>query len=170
MGDELKKIHARYGLMWRIGVSSGLRISDVLGLRARDVKTKLVRLTEKKTGKKRAFDIEPGLRQEIRAYVRAEGLQPDDFLFYSRRTAKHKPMSRQWACSKIKKTGVYLGLFSIGAHSMRKIYAVNLFRAKNGDLEAVRRALNHKYQSTTLIYLKDLIQASASPPPNPALE
>lgn len=34
---------------------------------------------------------------------------------------------------------------------MRKVYAVDLM-SKYGDIEKVRRVLNHKYVSTTMLY------------------
>lgn len=40
---------------------------------------------------------------------------------------------------------------NVGPHSARKVYAVELLR-KYGDLDRVRRALNHESESVTLIY------------------
>jgi site-specific recombinase XerD len=38
------------------------------------------------------------------------------------------------------------------AHSMRKLYALNIF-SRTGSLEAVQQAMNHKYIATTATYL-----------------
>ena len=48
---------------------------------------------------------------------------------------------------------------NVGPHSMRKVYAVDLME-KYGDLEKVRRALNHDSVTVTLIYAMaaDLLQ------------
>lgn len=40
---------------------------------------------------------------------------------------------------------------NLGPHSARKIFAVDLYR-RTGDLEAVRKALNHSDQAVTMIY------------------
>ena len=40
---------------------------------------------------------------------------------------------------------------NIAPHSFRKVYAVDLMR-KYGDIERVKRALNHGSQTTTMIY------------------
>lgn len=40
---------------------------------------------------------------------------------------------------------------NIGPHSARKIFAVDLYR-RTGDLEAVRKALNHSDQAVTMLY------------------
>lgn len=40
---------------------------------------------------------------------------------------------------------------NLGPHSARKIYAVDLYH-RTGDLEAVRKALNHTDQAVTMLY------------------
>lgn len=40
---------------------------------------------------------------------------------------------------------------NVGPHSARKVYAVDLMK-RYGDIERVRRALNHSSESVTLIY------------------
>lgn len=40
---------------------------------------------------------------------------------------------------------------NVGPHSARKIFAVDLYR-RTGDLEAVRKALNHSDQAVTMVY------------------
>ena len=40
---------------------------------------------------------------------------------------------------------------NVGPHSARKIFAVDLYH-RTGDLEAVRKALNHSDQCVSMIY------------------
>lgn len=40
---------------------------------------------------------------------------------------------------------------NLGPHSARKIFAVDLYH-RTGDLEAVRKALNHTDQAVTMLY------------------
>lgn len=40
---------------------------------------------------------------------------------------------------------------NLGPHSARKIFAVDLYH-RTGDLEAVRKALNHSDQAVTMVY------------------
>ena len=40
---------------------------------------------------------------------------------------------------------------NVGPHSARKIFAVDLYH-RTGDLEAVRKALNHSDQAVSMIY------------------
>ena len=40
---------------------------------------------------------------------------------------------------------------NVGPHSARKIFAVDLYH-RTGDLEAVRKALNHSDQAVSMVY------------------
>ena len=51
-GEALLKKNKKYYVMWRIGVTSGLRISDILNIRVIDVKRNLIDIYEKKTKKR----------------------------------------------------------------------------------------------------------------------
>ena len=52
IGDYLKEKSEKLFVMYSIGIYSGLRISDILALKVRDVKGKSeIKLREKKTGK-----------------------------------------------------------------------------------------------------------------------
>jgi site-specific recombinase XerC len=95
----------------------------------------------------------------LKKYLALFCLKNDDFIFFSSSTQKHKPITRQWAHRIIASEARKMNLCCIGSHSMRKIYACNLYQS-TGDLNAVQRALNHKYPSTTLLYLRDLLPAS----------
>ena len=49
---------------------------------------------------------------------------------------------------------------NVGTHSARKFYAVELMR-KYGDIDRVRRALNHDSETVTLLYAMADIQRDA---------
>ena len=60
IGEYLGSKDEKYKVMFYIGVYSGLRISDILQLRVRDVKDKSsVTIREQKTGKEKTFPIKP---------------------------------------------------------------------------------------------------------------
>jgi integrase len=148
--------HPRFGLLWSVGCESGLRISDVLSLQVKHVKSSFV-VTERKTGKSRKIDLTSEMLVKINYYVSRFGLSESDFLFYSASTRTDKPMSRQWADIIISRTAKNLGLESVGTHSMRKTYACNLYRLY-GRVESVRRAMRHKSVETTKAYLRDILE------------
>jgi integrase len=145
--------------LWRLGVYSGLRISDLLRLRRKDVCGSRLIVREKKSGKRKLVIFDRPVMAAIADHVRRNRLSGGDFLFYRTRLTKDAPMSRQWARAVIARTASDLGVERIGAHSMRKIYACNIFRS-TGNLEAVRASLNHSKVETTMIYLKDVLQPS----------
>jgi len=130
------------GMIFYLGVISGLRISDLLALRVRDVGDAF-RVVESKTKKIKLVQLPPEGWLFLQAYIDWRCLRPDDLLF---------PTTRQTVHKYFKKAAEDLGLDGIGPHSMRKIYAWNVFRV-SGCLNTTRKALNHKYASTTVLYL-----------------
>lgn len=159
--DALYRRHSRYGLLWRLGVASGLRISDLLRLQPKRIRRGKVSVKELKTGKRRTIIFDRPTLSAIQQHINRHRLLPDDFLFYRSALRRDVPMSRQWARKVIAREASQFGLSGIGAHSMRKIYACNMYRA-TGSIEAVRAALNHSRAETTLIYLKDVLAQSGA--------
>jgi integrase len=157
LSARLKKAHPRFYLLWAIGISTGLRISDLLCLRPSHLTSTCFTFEESKTKKTRHLELDDELLQEARRFVARYHLGDGHFLFFSSAARKHKPMSRQWAHRVIAREAAEVALEMIGAHSMRKIYACRLF-ASSGSIETVQAILGHKYVSTTLIYLRDILE------------
>jgi integrase len=162
MYDLLYRRHPRYGALWMVGVETGLRITDLLKL---DAKTVLSgdswTIIEQKTGKPRTIKFTSQTHAALLEIVYNSGLMEtdNDKIFYRHPTNKQQSITRQWAHRIIARTASNLGLGDVGAHSMRKIFACNLFRA-TGSFKRVQNELNHKYPSTTLIYLQDLLPSA----------
>ncbi len=152
----LTRRHLRYGLLWRLGIISGLRVSDLLRLRKRDLLWPTLEVTEQKTGKHKSIAIDIAMRKALDWYFQNSWVQDDDFVFFRRFNRHDVPMTRQWARAVIASEAQKLAIKAIGAHSMRKIYACNIYRS-TGSLEAVRQALNHGSTDTTLFYLRDVL-------------
>ncbi|WOO37415.1 tyrosine-type recombinase/integrase [Anaerocolumna sp. AGMB13020] len=86
--DYLKSRNARDVLMFAMGVYTGLRISDILNLRVRDVRMKeFISIREKKTHKEKLIPINNFLRGQIDEYI--QGKKDFEFIFKS----PHKPNS-----------------------------------------------------------------------------
>lgn len=67
LANYLRKYSERNYIMFIIGTNSGLRISDILNLRVRDVKGKeFISIREKKTGKQRIFPMTPILKKRTK--------------------------------------------------------------------------------------------------------
>ena len=132
-------------LLWRLGCSTGIRISDILRLTAKNIVGTCLVLTEAKTGKERTVMLPEGMWDEIDEHVKTKCVFDSDRLF---------PITRMTVHRYITATANSLGLNSIGCHSMRKIFAWSVYR-NTGDAKAVKKALKHKYLSTTMLYLLD---------------
>lgn len=130
-------------LVCQVCLHTGLRVSDVLSLRTEQLKPRFW-VTEKKTGKRRMV----GLPAPLLAAIRAQA--GDVWAFPGRDPSK--PRTRQAVWKDVKRAGAAFRLpQNIAPHSFRKVYAVDLMR-KYGDIERVKRALNHGSQTTTMIY------------------
>lgn len=130
-------------LVMRLLLHTGLRIGDALRLKPEQLKPNFW-ITEQKTGKRRQVGLpEPllsDLRQASGKYWVFPGADPQ------------KPRTRQAVWKDVKRAATALRLTANAApHSARKVYAVELLR-KYGDIERVRRALNHGGVEVTLVY------------------
>lgn len=159
MSEDLLAYHQRFYLLWMIGLSTGLRVSDLLTLTSSHVsRYGVFSIRESKTGNWREIKLQPQILQFLRFYESYYKLRSSDYLFYSREEQKWRHMSRQWAHRVIARTAKKRGLQSIGAHSMRKIYACELFRATHSII-TVQAALGHKHLATTMLYLRDYLES-----------
>lgn len=130
-------------LVMRVCLHTGLRISDVLSMRTEKLKPHFW-VTESKTGKKKQIGLPEPLLSDLRnnagvVYV-FEGGTPEK---HRTRQAVWKDVKRAAAACRLPQ--------NVAPHSARKVYAVDLME-KYGDIEKVRKILNHQYPSTTLIY------------------
>lgn len=130
-------------LVMRTLLHTGLRISDVLQLRPEQLKPNFW-VTEQKTGKRKQVGLPEPLLSDLRAS--ADG----QWVFPGSRPGKHRTRQAVW--KDVKRAATALRLTANAApHSARKVYAVKLLE-KYGDIERVRRALNHGGIEVTLIY------------------
>lgn len=130
-------------LIVKVMLQTGMRLSDALVLRSEGLSTSGW-YTEAKTGKRRRYGIKKPLLEAI-----LEQAGPE-WAFPGRKMGTHKTRQAVWR--DIKRASVAFRLpQNVGAHSMRKVYAVQLMK-KYGDLERVKRNLNHASGSVTAIY------------------
>lgn len=130
-------------LVMRAALATGLRISDVLSLRTDQLKSHFW-VTESKTGKRKQVGLPEPLLSDIRKHAGPVYAFPG-------RSGK-KPRTRQAVWKDVKRAARAFRLpQNVGPHSARKVYAVEL-RKKYGDIEKVRKALNHSNEAVTMIY------------------
>lgn len=124
-------------------LQTGLRISDVLELRTKDLKLSMW-VVEKKTGKKHRCGIKKDL---LGAILEQSG---EEWAFPGRNGVGHKTRQAVWHDVKRAATAFRLSQ-NVGTHSFRKVYAVKLMD-KYGDIKRVQKAMAHYAPSITAIY------------------
>ncbi len=128
--------------LW-LSLETGLRVGDVVALRVCDLKPDGIHYTAQKTGKKGIAPISAQLRKALP--------KKGKYLFPSpSKSGKH--LTRQAVWARIKAAGKRAGvkLEGLSPHSMRKVFAVELYRKKG--FKAVQEALQHTNAGTTEIY------------------
>ncbi len=130
----------------RVSLHTGLRISDVLSLKPEQLKPQFW-IVEQKTGKRKRVNLPGPLLDDLKKNA-------GKYWVFPGRLDPKKHRTRQAVWHDVKRAAAAFRLpQNVGTHSARKVYAVELMD-KYGDLDRVRRALNHakKYPSTTMIY------------------
>lgn len=130
-------------LVMRVALHTGLRVGDCLKLRTAQLAPHFW-ITESKTGKRRQIGLPQPLLDDLKKQAGEkwvfQGVNPK------------KARTRQAVWKDVKRAARAFRLPQNAApHSARKVFAVQLME-KYGDIERVRRALNHSSEAVTLIY------------------
>ncbi len=157
MKKYLKGQNQRDYLMFMLGISSALRISDILQLKVKDVWIgrscrEFILLREQKTGKEKRFPITSNLDKTIKEYLFGSDYQPEDYLIKSKK-GSNQPISRQHAHFILKDAAECIGIKEpISTHSMRKTWGYHAFK-QGVSLALIMEALNHSSIGNTKKYL-----------------
>ncbi len=154
MKRELAKQGSRNYLIFVLGINTGLRISDILGLKVSDVKDKThITINEQKTGKHKRFKINATLNAELENYT--EGMGENEYLFSSNKTnadGTQKPISRVQAYRILNEAAGKIGLDEIGTHTLRKTFGYHFYQ-KTKDVALLQELFNHSAPSVTMRYI-----------------
>ncbi len=146
----LKDRNPKYYVMFIVGIYSGLRVSDILKLKVRDIRGKeAIKLREKKTGKEKLFPINKEIYTVIQEYC--VNMKDYDYLIPSSK-ASCKAVSREYAYRVIHAAGLAFGLDNLGTHTMRKTFGYH-FYMQTKDIVLLMKIFNHNDQSKTLRYI-----------------
>lgn len=150
--NDLKKSNYRNYLMFEIGIYIGIRISDILNIKIKDIKNKnFLKLREIKTGKEKLMPIPNHLKKEIELYIDNKDFNEDDYLFKSIKK-KYKPITRVQAYNILKKIAKKYKLENIGTHTLRKTFGYHFYKRTN-DVALLMTIFNHSDPSITLRYI-----------------
>lgn len=130
-------------LVMRVALHTGLRVGDCLNLKTEQLAPRFW-ITEGKTGKRRQIGLPQPLLNDLKKCAGKvwvfEGVDPKK---HRTRQAVWKDVKRAAEAFRIRQ--------NVAPHSARKVFAVELLN-KYGDIEKVRKALNHSSASVTMIY------------------
>lgn len=145
----------KYGLLFKFGLNTGLRISDILPIKFRDVYCEngefreYLILNEKKTGKEKKIKLNAALRKAIEAYAKNENTG-SNYLFPSK---KGKYIGRIQAYRVLKEAAEIIGIESFGTHSLRKTWGYWTYKESRYNIGLIMDTFNHSSQSITLRYI-----------------
>ena len=149
--DYLKDSNARNYIMFLIGINTGLRISDILRLRIRDVTGSHISIREKKTGKQKRILINSELKRELQPYI--EGKPQNEYLIKSREGI-NRPITREMAYKIIRSIGDEFGLSELGCHTLRKTFGYIFYNeTTDKDIGMLMDFFNHASPKITLRYI-----------------
>lgn len=154
--EKLKSRNERDYMMFVIGIYSGLRISDILRLKVKDVKNvEFLTIVEKKTENTKKTKIEKriflnsSLKRELKNYI--QNKTDEEYLIKSR-NGKNKPISRTKAYLILRNIAAECGLKNIGTHTLRKTFGYHTYE-RTRDVAVLMKVFNHSSQSVTLRYI-----------------
>lgn len=134
-------------LVCEVCLHTGLRVNDALSLRTQQLAPRFW-VTESKTGKRKQI----GLPAPLLAAIRQQA--GEVWAFPGRYPEKHRTRQAVWKDVK-RAAKAYRLPQNVGTHSFRKTYACDLMD-EYGDIEKVRKMMNHNSPVVTLIYIMGL--------------
>lgn len=154
----------RNALFVRLLKYTGRRVSEALMLKPQDIihdSKKILFIQLKKRGQKLSIPVDASaIYDELTAYIRINGILPNQFVFFSPYKGKEYHISKRRIEQVLKKAGDSSGIHAF-PHAYRHSFAINLLYylvkiRKIDRLDAVlivQRIMGHSRIDTTLGYL-----------------
>ncbi|MFI2133005.1 tyrosine-type recombinase/integrase [Lysinibacillus fusiformis] len=161
---EVKKYlgnkNKRDELLFCFGIYTGLRISDILPVKKKDVynkdvffvveiKTKKSRKKNSKYTTKRRIPIVPELKKLLSVYC--QNIKDDDYLFKSRQ-GKNQPITRVRVYDILREAAHECGITEIGTHTLRKTFGYHIYQ-EGKDVALLQEIFGHSAPYITLRYI-----------------
>lgn len=149
---ELKqgKNGARNSLIFKLGLITGLRISDIVKIKIEDIKGKTeFELIEQKTNKKRKVYLH-SILSDLTEFINT--LEDNEEWLFSNSWDNSKHISSNQYYKILQKVANILGLDYIGTHTMRKSFGYWYYK-EHRDIATLMTIFNHSTPSITLRYI-----------------
>lgn len=150
--ETLKKQDFKCAVCFMIGLYSGLRISDILNLKIKDVEKDTISIIEQKTGKRKDFPIKKELKLILDKQLKirySDEATCNDFLIIGSRGGKLDRSIVYRAINNVCKKYID-GNF--GTHTMRKTFGYHHYQ-QNHDVALLQKIFNHSAPTITLRYI-----------------
>ena len=136
-------------IMFLLGINTGLRVSDLLRLKVKDLKgKKKIIVKEGKTNKPRTIHL-TNIYEELNTYLTS--LEGKEWVFPSRKG--NKSISRIQAYRQLNKASEMVDMpDGIGTHTMRKTFGYWHYKQFK-DVAELQMILNHSHPEITLTYI-----------------
>lgn len=145
----LKEHNERDYVLWVLGVNSGLRVSDIVGLNVSDVVDKThITIIEKKTQKRKSFYINDKLKRVLKPFIKDRDF--DEPLFLGR---QGKRLNQRQVYRFLIATCQALGIKAkVSTHTMRRTFGYHHYQQYK-DAVISQKIFNHSSQRITLMYI-----------------
>lgn len=146
----------KYGLILKFGLNTGLRISDIIPLKVKDIFNEnmgfldYLILKEKKTGKEKKIKVNNALQKALEASVKDRKLSYGSYLFSSK---KGGHLGRIQAYRVLKEAAEIMGIQNFGTHSLRKTWGYWTYKMSKYNIGLIMDTFNHSSPSITLRYI-----------------
>lgn len=139
----------KYAVIFKFGIYTGLRISDILSLKVKDVRDKKrIYLREQKTGKIKNFPLKQELCDMLNEYCKNK--TDEELVFTGRQNLK---LDRTQVYRRINDAIIALGISAnVGTHTLRKTFGYHCFRQFN-NMPILQEILNHTSAEVTKRYI-----------------
>lgn len=139
----------KYAVLFTLGVNSGLRVSDLLGFKVKDVYNKTsIMLREQKTGKGKIFPLKDELQTLLNDFCKDRN--PNEWLFTGRHGLK---LDRIIVYKTIVQACKDLNInANVGTHTMRKTFGYHHYKQFH-DIALLQTIFNHYSPVVTKRYI-----------------
>lgn len=140
----------RNQFLFILGINTGLRMSDLVALRAADIRDRDVTyIKEKKTGKVRTIYLGQ-ISENIQQYFVGKTILQDEYLFKSQCGGSH--LTVNYVYKLFQKVASQLNREDIGTHTLRKTFGYHYYQ-QTKDIGALMVIFKHSNESITKRYI-----------------
>ena len=138
--EQYLKLHnKRDYVIWVLGMNSGLRVSDIVGLNVSDVVNKThITIVEKKTQKLKSFYINDKLKRVLKDFTKGKNLEEPLFLGKQGKRLDRSQVYR-FIVRACKENGITA---HVSTHTMRKSFGYHHYQ-KFKDPIVLQKIFNH---------------------------